>query len=135
MVRSRVGSGGRGPLKGAAAAPAFRLGKLASEYDCCRIHMQPCDPTGMGEHDIKGAPMPDAKPGDFFLGIIEFFAVLLPGAAFVYLIQPWTLGQLPIELIPTGPLQPLATFLILAFFAGHLVHALSGWLDHTYDHL
>lgn len=44
--------------------------------------------------------MPDAKPSDFFVGILEFFAILLPGAALVYLIQPWSLDFIPSQLQP-----------------------------------
>jgi hypothetical protein len=80
--------------------------------------------------------MADPKPSDLFLGVIEFFAILLPGAAFVYLIQPWTAAFVPAELRPPDDTTRWIVFLVLAYIVGHVLHAFSGKLDRSiYDSL
>jgi hypothetical protein len=77
------------------------------------------------------------KPSDFFVGVTDFFAILLPGASVVYLLRlavptstlrPW---------LPNSPMQGWAAFLVLAYIAGHLLHAIGSWLldDYIYGKL
>jgi hypothetical protein len=78
--------------------------------------------------------MADAKPSDFFLGIIEFFAIVLPGAALIYLIQPWTARFVPPQLQPLDETARWIAFLVLAYVVGHVLHALAGKFDKSvYD--
>ncbi len=76
------------------------------------------------------------KPSDFFMGVVEFFAVLLPGGALVYLARPWVSGLVPSLLWPRGSTEGWAAFLTLAYIMGHLLHAFSSRLDKAlYDRL
>ena len=75
------------------------------------------------------------KPSDFFVGVVDFFAILLPGAAFVYLFRPFLTDDVPIDWLPTTSTQSWVLFLVLAYIVGHLLHALgSGLLDHRVYH-
>jgi hypothetical protein len=75
------------------------------------------------------------KPSDFFIGVSDFFAVLLPGASVLYLFQPLVLARLPIPWLPATPAQGWSLFIVLAYIAGHLLHAVGSWLldDYVYD--
>lgn len=76
-----------------------------------------------------------AKPSDFFLSVVDFFAVLLPGASIVYLLQP--IIVMPALWSPASPTQGWVVFLVLAYIAGHLLHAVGSWLldDYVYGKL
>jgi hypothetical protein len=73
-----------------------------------------------------------AKPSDFFVGVIDFFAVLLPGASLVYLLQPLIVTGLPRAWLPATPEQAWVVFLVLAYIAGHVLHAIGSWLLDDY---
>lgn len=77
------------------------------------------------------------KPSDFFLGVVEFFAVLLPGAAFVYLLRPNLVGNMPQAWLPATPTQEWMIFLVMAYITGHLLHGLGSALldDYVYGKL
>lgn len=68
------------------------------------------------------------KPGDFFLGVMDFFSILLPGAAFVYVIQPVVAAGIPEQWLPATSSIGWAAFLVLAYTVGHLLHALGSRL-------
>jgi hypothetical protein len=72
------------------------------------------------------------KPSDFFIGVVDFFAVLLPGAALVYLLQPLVVTDMPQAWLPAAPTQGWVMFLVLAYITGHLLHALGSWLLDKY---
>ena len=63
------------------------------------------------------------KPGDFFLGVIDFFGVLIPGAVLVYLHGSLLLNELsPIGApVPNDPVSPWVLFLIVAYVSGELL--------------
>jgi len=69
-----------------------------------------------------------AKPSDFFLGIFDFFAVLLPGACFVYLLQFFSDYSTLTFLLPESLTQNWVLFLVLAYIAGHFLHEFGGLL-------
>ncbi|HEX6307291.1 MAG TPA: hypothetical protein VFZ69_03825 [Longimicrobiales bacterium] len=80
------------------------------------------------------------KPDDFFVGVVDFFAVLLPGAVVVAVGRPF----LPETLYGAdGVLQPVTgaaaswmMFLLGSYLAGHLLFLLGAFLDSTlYDPL
>ena len=77
------------------------------------------------------------KPSDFFIGVLDFFAVLLPGAALVYLLQPLIIAGTPTQWMPATPTQGWVAFLVLGYIAGHLLHAIGSWLldDYVYGKL
>jgi len=72
------------------------------------------------------------KPSDFFLGVIDFFGVLLPGAFIVYLLQPIIGTDITAMWLPTSPTQGWVVFLVLAYIVGHLLHAVGSWLLDEY---
>ena len=72
------------------------------------------------------------KPSDFFIGVVDFFAVFLPGAVLVYILQPLVLTGAPKVWLPTTPTQAWVMFSVLAYIAGHLLHALGSWLLDKY---
>ena len=55
------------------------------------------------------------KPSDFFVGVIDFFAVLLPGASLVYLLQPLIVTGMSTPWLPATPTQGWVVFLVLAY--------------------
>lgn len=73
-----------------------------------------------------------AKPSDFFVGVTDFFAVLLPGASVLYLFRPLILTRTPMPWLPATPAQGWALFLVLAYIVGHLLHAIGSWLLDNY---
>jgi len=78
-----------------------------------------------------------AKPSDFFIGVTDFFAVLLPGASVLYVFRPVIFTRQFGPWLPTTPAQSWALFFVLAYIAGHLLHAMASWLldDYVYDKL
>ena len=74
------------------------------------------------------------KPSDFFVGAMDFFSILMPGALLAFLLTPWAPGVF-------GPVLPAlesegvrwVAFAVAAYFFGHLLHHLSSWLDEWYD--
>ena len=74
------------------------------------------------------------KPSDFFVGAMEFFAIVMPGALLVFLLTPWAPSVFGPVLPPleTEAVQWVA-FAVAAYFFGHLLHHLGAWLDSTYD--
>ncbi|HEX6133839.1 MAG TPA: hypothetical protein VFZ24_07745 [Longimicrobiales bacterium] len=80
------------------------------------------------------------KPDDFFVGVVDFFAVLLPGAVVVAVGRPFlpeTLYGAAGVLRPvTGTTASWVLFLLAAYLAGHLLFLLGAFLDSTlYDPL
>lgn len=72
------------------------------------------------------------KPSDFFIGVVDFFAILLPGAALVYILQPLIVTGIPTTWLPTTASQGWVLFFVLAYITGHLLHALGSWLLDKY---
>src|SRR6476660_9462299 len=80
--------------------------------------------------------MPETKPSDWFLGVSEFFAILLPGAALVYILQPLGRPFIPSNLLPVDKATGWAVFAVLSYTIGHVLHAISEKLDDPlYDEL
>jgi hypothetical protein len=74
-------------------------------------------------------------PQKFFIGLMDFFSILLPGAVLTFLfmdqIGPTVLGN-RYPLRDAG--QAWAVFLFASYLSGHLVFLLGSWLDHViYD--
>lgn len=75
------------------------------------------------------------KPSEFYVGVLDFFAILLPGAIAIAILAP-RYGDLIV-----GPLiAPLtteaarwATFLTSAYFAGHIIFLLGSYIDPVYN--
>jgi 8-oxo-dGTP pyrophosphatase MutT (NUDIX family) len=81
----------------------------------------------------------DYKPSDVFVGVIDFFAVLLPGAIIVAIASPhlptFLLGPDGIVPNPTGTERWVA-FIVAAYAVGHILFFVGSALDSTlYDPL
>jgi hypothetical protein len=77
----------------------------------------------------------ERKPADFFVGVIDFFAVLLPGALLAALLAPWAKKWLIGSVFPPleGDTAPWAAFLFASYLLGHIVFLLASFLDYLYD--
>ncbi len=74
------------------------------------------------------------EPQKLFIGLMDFFSILLPGALLTYLLMgdigPAVLGDRYAEL---DGAQAWAVFLFASYLFGHLVFLLGSWLDEFYD--
>jgi ADP-ribose pyrophosphatase YjhB (NUDIX family) len=76
------------------------------------------------------------KPSDFFVGVIDFFAVILPGAIVVYFIDP----RIPGSIVgsdgfiprPTGTAERWIVFMGAAYLTGHFLFLLGASLDNAF---
>ena len=73
-------------------------------------------------------------PQKFFIGLMDFFSILLPGALLTYLLMgevgPVALGDRYAKLAGA---QAWAAFLFVSYLFGHLIFLLGSWLDDFYD--
>ncbi len=76
-----------------------------------------------------------AKPSDFFVGVLDFFAILLPGAIAAALLAPRVPLFSGLLAAPPGDAGQWALFLVAAYFLGHLVFLAGSWLDGPYNRL
>jgi len=73
----------------------------------------------------------DFKPSDFFLAIVDFLGVLVPGAVLVYLQAEWIC-----RIFDVSPLQAhWIVFAVAAYLLGHLLLALTDLLEHALNEL
>lgn len=77
------------------------------------------------------------KPGDFYVGVISFFSILVPGAVAAALLQPFLdlsfLGSVFSE--PGSAAERWTAFLIFAYFLGHLIFLCGSYIDPWYDRI
>ncbi len=75
-------------------------------------------------------------PQKFFIGLMDFFSILLPGALLTYLLMdevgPVVLGDCYAQLAGA---EAWAVFLFASYLLGHLIFLLASWLDEFYDWL
>lgn len=73
-------------------------------------------------------------PQRFFIGLMDFFSILLPGALLTWLLMgevgPVVLGDRYANL---DGAQAWAAFLFASYLFGHLIFLLGSWLDEFYD--
>lgn len=75
------------------------------------------------------------EPQKFFIGLIDFFSVWLPGALLVYLLKD-QIGQLVVgQALPLAGTEAWAVFLFASYLTGHLVFLGGSFLDDSYDRL
>ena len=76
-----------------------------------------------------------AEPGSFYLGVIDVFSIMLPGALLVYflpqLLELGPLGALLQE--PDKQAHEWLAVVFAAYLVGHIVFLLSSFLDKPYD--
>ncbi len=77
----------------------------------------------------------NVDPEKFFIGLMDFFSILLPGALLVYLLMgevgPKVLGEVRYSKLAGA--EAWAAFLFASYLFGHLVFLLGSWLDEFYD--
>lgn len=77
------------------------------------------------------------EPQKFFIGLMDFFSILLPGALLTYLLMdevgPVVLGCDRYQELTDA--KDVAAFLVASYLVGHLVFLLGSWLDLPYDWL
>lgn len=77
------------------------------------------------------------KPGEFFVGVLDFFAILLPGAIATAILAPrlgpFVLG--PLVEAPASEAGRWAVFLACAYFIGHLIFLVGSYIDRPYNAL
>lgn len=74
------------------------------------------------------------KPADLYIGVLDFFSILLPGAvvswaAWIWLGADATMGAF----LPHGEIALWMAFVLASFAAGHLVFMLASLVDMTVD--
>lgn len=77
------------------------------------------------------------KPSEFYIGVLDFFAILLPGAIVTAILVP-VYGDFivwPLIAPLNGDTGKWVTFLIFAYFAGHLIFLLGSYIDYLYNAL
>ena len=73
------------------------------------------------------------EPQKFFVGLVDFFSVWLPGAILVYLAQDRAAA---LVVVPADPIAAAAMFLLASYLAGHFIFLIGAKLDEgLYDRL
>jgi hypothetical protein len=74
------------------------------------------------------------KPSDLFIGAMDFFAILMPGALLAFLLLP-AVPQIFGPVLPAleGEAARWIAFAVTAYLLGHALHHVGGFLDHWYD--
>ena len=78
-----------------------------------------------------------SKPSEFYVGVLDFFAILLPGAIATAILAP-RIGHLvlgPLIEVPTSDAGKWAAFLICSYFLGHLIFLVGSYVDLPYNAL
>jgi 8-oxo-dGTP pyrophosphatase MutT (NUDIX family) len=72
----------------------------------------------------------DFEPQKFFIGLVDFFSVLMPGAVVAYVGKDWAGRELlQREGFPLDGAEHLVVFLFASYLIGHLVFLLGAFLD------
>jgi hypothetical protein len=81
--------------------------------------------VGLGGESVK------FEPGTFFVGIIDFFAVLVPGAVVVYLLSPEAEHLVSTFVFPRrmGENEGLMLFAFASYVFGHFIFLMGSLLD------
>lgn len=76
-----------------------------------------------------------SKLSEFYVGVIDFFAILLPGAIATAILAPrighFVIG--PLVAVPTSEAGNWAVFLICSYFLGHLIFLIGSYIDYLYN--
>lgn len=75
------------------------------------------------------------KPSEFFVGLLDFFAILLPGAILSAILAP-RLGPFilaPLVPEPTSDPGRWVVFLVSSYFLGHLIFLAGSSVDGLYN--
>ncbi len=75
------------------------------------------------------------KPSEVFVGVLDLFAILLPGAIATAILAP-RIGHLvfgSLVTVPTSEPGKWVAFLLCSYFIGHLLFLVGSYLDPLYD--
>jgi hypothetical protein len=74
------------------------------------------------------------KPSDFFVGVVDLFSILLPGAMLAYLSADFVKAE-AIDLTPIkwGTVEGWIVFVMAAYVFGHFVYVAGAFLEELYD--
>ena len=88
-------------------------------------------------HNSPRAEVQLDKPSEFYVGVLDLFGVLLPGAVAAALLEPRIGGLIFGSLVSRPSSEPAqwAAFLLIAYFLGHLIFLLGSYLDPLYNKL
>jgi hypothetical protein len=78
-----------------------------------------------------------SKPSEFYVGVLDFFAILLPGAIATAILAP-RIGHLvlgPLVAVPASEAGKWALFLTCSYFLGHLIFLVGSYIDRFYNTL
>ena len=71
------------------------------------------------------------KPGDFYVGVLDVFSILLPGAIVTWTVWVW-LGQPTYEFLPQDDSGKWVAFILSAYAIGHIVFMVASEVDRTF---
>jgi hypothetical protein len=76
-----------------------------------------------------------SKPSEFYVGVIDLFAILLPGAIAAALLAPWLGPRIfgPLVAVPGSEAARWAAFLLCAYSLGHLIFLVGSYIDLLYN--
>ncbi len=74
------------------------------------------------------------EPQKFFIGLIDFFSVLLPGALLTYVIKGPVGSALPLDIKGMSDAHAWLIFFFGSYLLGHFIFLVGSWLDVAYDH-
>jgi ADP-ribose pyrophosphatase YjhB (NUDIX family) len=78
----------------------------------------------------------DFEPEKFFIGLMDFFSILLPGALLTFLLKVEATHLGWAEKLPQlDGVKGWVAFLAISYVLGHFAFLLSSWLDEFYDWL
>lgn len=78
--------------------------------------------------------MANFKPSDLFVGIVDFFAVLLPGAVLTFALQLAEVGFIKSQIDGRSPQTKWIVFVLASYLLGHFVFLIGAtFLDDLYD--
>lgn len=79
----------------------------------------------------------DFEPQKFFIGLIDFFSILMPGALLTFLLKTHTAVMTwpPLQSQPLDGVKGWIAFLVASYLLGHFAFLLGSWLDELYDWL
>lgn len=74
-------------------------------------------------------------PGSFYLGVVDFFSIMLPGGVLAWFLSGPLQGNVFGTLFPAIPAGTAGwvIFLFAAYLLGHIVFLLGSYLDNIYD--
>ena len=77
------------------------------------------------------------KPADFFVGVMDFFSVLLPGALLAFLARDFAHSRVFVAPLPSvrNAAEGWVIFVFASYLLGQFVFLISAtFMDHLYDH-